>query len=268
MKSLLVFLVLALFAIAVQARHYTDKIETDKHKEDDLTQNADSGRDSRDGQMRHRRKRYNYNLNYGHDYPPPPYYIDRREYDRNQELMPQIWRLLDEISAFVRRPPPQPLPQVVYVPYPVPYPFAQKCQCNAQSTNVTAETRFPTLEDPNQNWGFTNTNQNEEDDGTDGSRPISLEPIRPQIVTERPQKEVDHGSEQETTTSNERTPNTLRGTKTCNAAILTCCNEEFMSDRKGCFTRIGCAMTFAKGNGCSKQSIAAAIEAFRREYSP
>lgn len=201
MKSVIVLLGLALCLVAVNARHYTDRIENEKRSDDDLTENAEPARDYRGGQMRHRRKRWQ--MNYGYDYPPPPnpYYPERRDYDRNQELIPQIWRLLDEISAYVRRPPPPPvLPQPIYVPYPVPYPVPQNCTCNVKivsQPNVTK--RFPDFEDINQNWGIADTNEevDEEDDG-DGSRPISFEPIKPKTPMTRPQPEVEHGSDQAT----------------------------------------------------------------------
>lgn len=201
MKSLAVFLGLALCIIAVHARHYSDRIENEK-RDDELTDNVETGRDHRASPSRHRRKRWQ--MNYGYDYPPPPnpYYPERRDYDRNQELIPQIWRLMDEISAYVRRPmlPPQP----IYVPYPVPYPVPQNCTCNVQvvgTPNVTK--RFPDMDDINQNWGIAETNEEEEieDDGSDGSRPISFDPIKPKTPMLRPPPAVEHGSNDANTVS-------------------------------------------------------------------
>ncbi|XP_028173829.1 uncharacterized protein LOC114362571 [Ostrinia furnacalis] len=267
MKSLAVFLCLALCIIAIHARHYNDRIENEK-RDDELTDNVESTKDYR-GQTRHRRKRWQ--MNYGYDYPPPPnpYYPDRRDYDRNQELIPQIWRLLDEISTYVRRPAYPPAP--IYVPYPVPYPVPQNCTCNVQmapTPNVTK--RFPDMDDINQNWGIAETNEEEDvadEDGNDGTRPISFDPIKPKTPMLRPQPEVEHGSNQ-ANVKQERVPmgngGTSKTTNACNAAILLCCSEK---QQKACFTRQGCSMTFARGNACTPQSIAAAIDSYRNAYT-
>lgn len=198
MKSLAILVGLALCLVAVHARHYTDRLENEKRADDD-SDNVESGKNYR-SQMRHRRKRWQ--MNYGYDYPPQPpnpYFLERRDYDRNQELIPQIWRLLDEISAYVKRPPPPPVPQPIYVPYPVPYPLPQNCNCNAQAPNIT--NRFPELEDVRQNWGIVTSQEADAiDDGNDGSRPISFEPIKPKRPMQRPQPEVEHGTNEAATT--------------------------------------------------------------------
>lgn len=65
----------------------------------------------------------------------------------------------------------------------------------------------------------------------------------------------------------ERVPPPSKSAGVCNAAILTCCSET-KQQQKACFTRLGCSMTYSRGNACSKQSIATAIESFQQAYSP
>ncbi|CAG9795253.1 unnamed protein product [Diatraea saccharalis] len=265
MKTLIIFTVL-LCIFGVHARN-TDKNE----RERSLNQQIDdisSIRDYRAGQMRHRRKRWQ--MNYGYDYPVPPnpYYPNRRVYENEQDLIPKILRLLDEIADYVKRPPPPPAPQPIYVPYPVPYPIPQNCTCNVRVSAVPNITRrFPVLEDSNQNWGIVDTNAEalEKDDPNDGARPISFEPIKPSRP-QRPPPKVEHGSTQEDITVTTQAPRYQRTTAdACNAAILMCCNDQHP---KACFTRSGCSMTYAGKNACSRESILATIEAYSRAYSP
>ncbi|KAL4705969.1 hypothetical protein ACJJTC_019324 [Scirpophaga incertulas] len=199
MKAATIFLAALICLVSVQARH-TARRDVERDTNDELNENIESVRDRRADQMRHRRKRWQ--MNYGYDYPPPPnpYYPVRNDYDRNQELIPQILRLLDEIAAYVRRPLPPAVPQPIYVPYPVPYPVPQphNCTCNIQiAGNPDVTSRFPVMEDTNQNWGLTDLNTQQEipDDGNDGARPISFDPIKP-IRPVRPPPAVEHGSSQ------------------------------------------------------------------------
>ncbi|RVE54140.1 hypothetical protein evm_001263 [Chilo suppressalis] len=272
MKSLTVYLAVLLCLVTVQARH-SDKNENERSVDGEQIEGISTIRDYRAGQMRHRRKRWQ--MNYGYDYPVPPnpYYPNRRVFENEQDLIPKILRLLDEIADYVKRPPLPPPPQPIYVPYPVPYPVPQNCTCNVQlTTNPNVTKRFPEIEDPNQNWGIVDTNAEalEKDDPNDGARPISFEPIKPQRPMRRPTPAVEHGSTQADTTYTTQAPRKDQSSGTsaaigCNAAILSCCNDQ---QPRACFTRMGCAMTYARRNACSLDSITAAIEAFKAAYSP
>lgn len=107
-----------------------------------------------------------------------PYFQSRRYYDQYQDdffgafdqhqTQMEILRKLDEILLYVRRPPPPPPPQYIYVRYPVP----SQCNCNRRPANVSSvpsvpsggvPERFPSMEDPNQNWGAEDTEYSEEE---------------------------------------------------------------------------------------------------------
>lgn len=151
--------------------------------------------------QRHKRRSWQNDYGYAYPQPPNPMYQDRRDYDQqnHQDPMPQIWRLLDEISSYVRRPPVSPPPQPVYIPYAVPYPIAQSCNCVTptgakEGVNLTFGNRFKDME-PEQDWGPADSNGNY-DDGDDGSRPISFAPVMPKRPLKRPSMQVEHGSTQ------------------------------------------------------------------------
>lgn len=188
----------------VNARHYGDlnNEEALENEEETLRRPKEHN-----GPARHRKKRWQ--MGYGYDYPPPRnQYSDIRDYDRsNQELL-HITRLLEEISAFIRRPQPPPPPQPIYIPYPMYFNYPQipgaPCNCVPQNGTqaggkvpIVAENRnkFKDM-DPNQNWGLVVSNENDYDDGSDGSRPISFDPIVPKQLMKRPVPKVDHGSKQ------------------------------------------------------------------------
>lgn len=189
MNTLALVLGLLLCLAMVNCRSFDDRRESDPISEVD-----DEGHKSHVA-GRHRRRRWQ--MNYGYDYSMPPYYPERREYDRNQQdLLPKIVRLLEEISVYVKRPqPPPPPPQPIYIPYPVPYPVIQYAPCatnGGKLPNIT--TRFPNFEDTNQNWGFTAEEETPLEG--DGSRPLSFDPIKPPRPLTRPAPPVDHGSVQ------------------------------------------------------------------------
>nr|AXY94852.1 GMPiso00278 [Galleria mellonella] len=335
MNTVTILFGILLCTAAANSRQYNDRVDTEVTS--DELDHIGKARDEAANKMRHRRRRWQ--SSYGYDYPPPPipYYPDRREYERpnqQQDLLPQILRLLDEISIYAKRPPPPPQP--IYVPYPVPYPVPQQCICQAKGTTEKTPTQVtpdvdkrikPEIEDERQNWGIVDSNTDSEyDDNGDGSRPISFEPIKPKRPMQRPPPDVDHGSSQAnndlqtqasinsktdtnlprtsslamsdtvllqpstTKTSNDRhlmlimevakqitnlqtqasinsktDTNLPRTSSTCNGAILSCCNHQ---QQKQCFTRLGCAMTFARGNACTQDSIATAIESFKIAYAP
>ncbi|XP_013200738.1 uncharacterized protein LOC106143247 [Amyelois transitella] len=275
MKYSIAFIGIILCITAVSCRHYN--AQENSGDTSDETEHITKAREFAANQMRHRRKRWQ--SNYGYDYAPPPpynlpYYPDRRDYDRNQDLMPQILRLLDEISNYIKRPPPPP-PQPIYVPYPVPYPVPQLCSCAAPSNgsnnpNVNNRLR-PPLEDSNQNWGLVESNdESDYEDGGDGSRPISFDPIKPKYPLQRPAPKVEHGSTQgdrdlSTQASTVSGSSSPKAANTCNVAVLSCCSGK---QQRACFTKFGCGMTYARGNACSSDSIAAALDSFKVAYAP
>nr|WED40945.1 putative silk protein 2 [Ephestia kuehniella] len=276
MKHFIALMGLLLCFTIVSCRHYNAKENTEESS--DETEHIAKAREFAANQMRHhRRKRWQ--SNYGYDYPPPPpyplpYYPDRRDYDRNnQDLLPQILRLLDEISSYIKRPPPPPQP--IYVPYPVPYPVPQVCSCavptnGSKNPNVDKRLR-PTLEDSNQNWGLVDSNDDADyEDGGDGSRPISFDPIKPKYPMQRPPPKVDHGSTQEdrdlsTQASAPALSSSPKAANMCNIAILSCCSGQ---QQRTCFTKFGCGMTYAKGNACTSDSINTALDSFKSAYAP
>lgn len=193
MQSLFVLLVVLFCIGEVFPRHVLEEINDPNLQSDQ----HDGIRKHTSDQNRHRRRRWQ--ANYGaYDYPLPPqhYYPERRDYDRNQQdLLPQIVRLLEEISAYVKRPQPSPMPQPIYIPYPVPYPVRQiEFGCKENTTKQpTVHNRFPVMEDTNQNWGFV-IDKDDDTDDLDGTRPISFDPIKPLRPMMRPQPNVEHGS--------------------------------------------------------------------------
>lgn len=229
---------------------------------------------------RHRRRRWQ--MNYGYDYPPLPYYQypERREYDRNnQELLQQISRLLEELSTYVHRPPPPPPPpQPIYIPYPIPYPRVSCNPANGDSkVNVSTRNDFLKGMDSNRIWGVAVTNDDDYDDGGDGSRPISFDPIVPKQVMKRPAPKVEHGSLQaahsteaprymdDAPAASARFPTP----GTCTATILSCCGISLSkSQKQQCFDNLGCSSTYADGSGCSSDSIQRALNSFSQAYAP
>ncbi|KAJ8733316.1 hypothetical protein PYW08_001614 [Mythimna loreyi] len=270
MNSLVLLLVVFICMGEVYPRHLLDDVDPDS-----LTPDQKDGVRKHSSDMnRHRRRRWQ--ANYGaYDYamPSPHYYPDRRDYDRNQQdLLPQIVRLLEEISTYVKRP--QPPPQPIYIPYPVPYPVPQYSSCSENTTKKPAiHSRFPQMEDTNQNWGFV-IDKDDETDDFDGTRPISFDPIKPVKPMKRPAPKVEHGSFTEDS-QHPTTPapqfaeqqGSLRTPSMCNAAILSCCADE-KPQQKLCFNNFGCGVSYDNGNACSDASINNALEAFKAAYSP
>lgn len=273
----LLFSVLLCLAI-VNCRSFEDR-----HAKD-LSEADDGGLKTHGSEHRHRRRRWQ--ANYGYDYRPsmPPYYPDARDYDRNQQqdLLPKIVRLLEEISDYIKRPqanipPIQQLPQPVYIP--VPYIIPQFVPCTATSAqNPNISSRFPEMEDTNQNWGFVPSNQIGRLPAGDGSRPISFEPIRPQGPMMRPPPAVEHGSVQAENQPTTKAPMTFEVDLPsedpveqipvmCKAAVLSCCADS-KPQQKQCFTNFGCTSTYDNGNACNTESVDEALAAFKAAYSP
>lgn len=192
--------------VVVSARHHgerpSDEIEQDDHSLK-IEDTAQKKRSDASNPARHRRKRWQ--MNYGYNYPPPDqsfYEPNRRDYDnKNQEYLPQIYRLLEEISAYVKRPAAVLPPQPIYVPYPIHVPVPQICECKSnkkpQVPDIT--NRWPIMEDPNQNWGFEDKEKGKTPDvdyEDDNTRPISFTPVKAEHPLSRKQPNVEHGSSQ------------------------------------------------------------------------
>lgn len=270
MNAITLIAVVLLCLSIVNGRSFDDRREPEK-----LSEIENDGIKTHNTQMRHRKRRWQ--GNYGYDYPAPipPYYPERRDYDRNQQdLLPKIVRLLEEISAYVRHPQPPPPPQPIYIPYPVPYPVPQYIACTSSTSSTSSKNpnvtiRFPDMEDTNQNWGIVVDEENNEDIG-DGSRPISFDPIKPKRPMKRITPKVEHGSVQ--SDSQQVTPapkfeDSAQGQipNMCNAAIISCCSNK---NQMQCFSNFGCGDTYYNGKACSSDSINEALEAFKVAYSP
>ncbi|CAB3239402.1 unnamed protein product [Arctia plantaginis] len=276
MMNTLALLVGVLLCLTVASgRSFEEKLDSDSLTLSDLEPQVPK----RHGQeIRHRKRRWQ--TSYGYDYPAPgpAYYPERRDYDR-QDLLPKIVKLLEEISYNLRRPQPPPPPQPpIYIPYPVPYYVPQYLPCaptSGKKPNVTS--RFPDMEDTNQNWGFVMNQKDNVLPPGNGARPISFDPIRPPQAMLRPTPDVEHGSEQ---TDNQHTTQAPRfehnsdssgmlgrAPDMCNAAILSCCTGDQQSQRE-CFRNFSCGIIYGTDKICSPESINEALEAFKAAYSP
>ncbi|KAJ0178709.1 hypothetical protein K1T71_005484 [Dendrolimus kikuchii] len=293
MNTIVLLLAGLLCVVVVNGRHYEDGNQPDNVEDQQFE--ARRYRE-RSGEQRHRRRRWQ--MGYGYDYQPHSHYPERRNsYDRNEDYVPQIFKLLDDLSDLLKRnqqPSPPPPPQPIYVPYPVPYPVPQYINCKPTTTDRTEDNKNeeknqtvtgvpprinvpgPIMEDERQNWGIiTNDNMDYEDDGNDGARPISFDPIKPKIILTRPPPEVDHGSSQaEATTRKARVPiNSAQSVSKsanpgpCNAAIISCCNIADELKQRECFSSVGCA-TSAQSGTCSQEAINRAFDSFKLAYSP
>lgn len=193
-KLILLFGVL-ICLVAVNARHYVDR-NADDTSEDHETLKP------RERMSSHRRKRWQ--SSYGYDYPPPSfYYPDRRDDRYNQETIQNIYRLLEDISSYIRRAPqpPPPPPQPIFIPYPVAFPTKTTCKTPQNSSaivpNPDRRNTFTDIMDQNRNWGFVAPVEDYgSDDDNDGARPISFEPLIPKQLMKRPSPQVEHGSQQ------------------------------------------------------------------------
>lgn len=185
--------------VAVNARHLREENDEAIENEEETLQRPRE----HNAQARHRKRRWQ--MNNGYEYAPPSYYHpDRRDFDRNgQDVLQHVSKLLEEISAYIRRPPPPPPPQPIYIPYPMylNYPQIPSTPCYPQNRTggemPSPEKRIDIKKmDPNRIWGVAVSNENDYDDGSDGSRPISFDPIVPKQFMKRPPPKVDHGSVQ------------------------------------------------------------------------
>ncbi|XP_049870228.1 uncharacterized protein LOC126369703 [Pectinophora gossypiella] len=260
MNTHLLVLGVLLCLMAVDARHFGE--QADQVSTDDDQAHVVKARESGD---RHRRKRYH--INYGYDYQPPanPFYppYRRESYDRNPDLLPEIYRLLDEISAYVRRPQPPP-PQPIYIPYAVPYPI-----CNCPAATPTAKpnitNRFPEMDDSNQNWGLVDEGTQEEEG--DGSRPLSFTPITPKRPLKRPQVNLEHGTQHGREAA--ASPSIqARVPVMCDVFSLSCCGNGSPAQQRECLISNGCPETYDNGRGCSQERLLKIIDAYSKAYAP
>lgn len=197
MKFVILLLGIFFCLAAVSGRNLRDDNE---ETDSDVEENSHHGKEQNLGSRHRRRSRQSF-FDYNNYYPQYDY---RRENARQEELLTQIVRLLDEISSYNRRPPPPPPPpQPIYIPYPVPYPVPQYVACKSNkpisdtsNVNITAfPPRWPDLEDDNQNWGLIPEDIPESVGVSDGSRPINFDPIPPSYDVAKPPS-VEHGSSQ------------------------------------------------------------------------
>ncbi|CAG4916346.1 unnamed protein product [Colias eurytheme] len=209
--------------------------------------------------MRHRRRSRQSHYDFWN-----PYSFDiRRDYDRRQDdVLAQIFRQLEELSAYVKRPPPPP----IYIPYPVIYSVPQysPCNCKPSKPNITLPDRLPEMEDENQNWGpiLEETPEEGFDSDDDGTRPIVLKPIG----SNRPSQSLpplEHGSSQAGMETTTRASVKMPGM--CQAAVLFCCKLE---QQQKCFTKYGCQRTYRSGLACRPEVIKRVIAEFAEAYSP
>lgn len=195
-KLLLLFGVL-ICLVAVSARHNVDQTADEVSDDQDILNLKP--RERRSG---HRKRRWQ--SSYGYDYPQPSFYYPERRDDRNnQETIQNIYRLLEDISSYLRRiPPPPPPPQPIYIPYPVA--VTTKVSCTPQSKtpqnssdpDVGPRNTFTDSMDQNRNWGIVAPQPIDVGNGNDGARPISFVPLVPRQFMSRPAPEVEHGSQQ------------------------------------------------------------------------
>lgn len=270
-KLILLFGVLICF-MAVNARHYADR-RADEESDDQGTLKP-----REHGPGRKRR----WQSSYGYEYQAPSYYYPERRDERyNQETIQHIYRLLEDISSYLRRmPPPTPPPQPIYIPYPVALPTQVTCKTPENSTNpdLTRRNQFTDNMDQNRNWGIVAPQEEDYGNEFDGARPISFNPFVPRQLMKRPAPEVEHGSKQSShvteaphfapapaaQSSASRATPVIPGM--CNAAILSCCGISGDQQRQ-CFDNVGCVDNY-NDSTCTTDSIQKAIDSFRTAYAP
>lgn len=259
MKTL-VFLLPLLYLVSARNLHDLSEDQdvegTDEH---DLLKNI---KDSSSNPMRHRRKsRQSF---YGNS----PYYYDNtvRDYLHNQdEMLNRIVRLLDELVIYSRRPPaPPPQPQIVYIPYPMPYPVPQYRKCLQTPSKVNFTDRIPDLEDPNMNWGLVPVEVEDDDDGNDGTRPVSFDPVKTDEPVPAPPP-VEHGSQQAGVDVTTQAPKPKPGI--CKAAIIVCCDLRTKREQQNCFSNYGCLKTYGTGVACKPKVIKQVLDEFADAYA-
>lgn len=286
-----------------------EKADAEKETPLTLTEENNDNTDTTQGQ---RQKRfYNY---YGYGFPPmnPVIYPNRDDqygqYGYEDPIL-QIQRRLQDIAAISRASnynanvqPPFPfgshfpiLFPVIFIPYvncectPNETPGNQTQPPNENTTNPDVFTRFPQMEDENQNWGLVANDTDNEEEGEDFTRPISFEPILPNRPISRPPPSVEHGSSQAgsdgannqatstpiTTTirpqSNpprpmqNRPPSVpLEPPSACDGAILSCCHQSQVT--YDCFNLSGCPDPSSYGNPCEISVILRVINRFQMYY--
>ncbi|CAG4993759.1 unnamed protein product [Parnassius apollo] len=224
---------------------------------------------------RRRRTRHSRQIFYGYDYPWPSSYESHKNLRLLEEILFQVKKLTEEVSGSLKRQqagytPPQP----IYIPYPVYIPaLGSKCfdGVNNNLSNVPdTDSRFPVIFDKNQIWGIDQGENTVDNDDSDGTRPISLEPVNSNRPQGRPIPSVEHGSSQAgdvTTAAPTLAKSPAREPGICEAAILSCCRFRDLK-QKECFTEYGCVKTYSTGVACSPKAIQAVIQNFKNAYAP
>ncbi|XP_011566504.3 uncharacterized protein LOC105396217 [Plutella xylostella] len=245
-----------LCVVSVSGRHHgSDAGEVGAREEP-----AEAGRRAREGHLRRRRKRWQAGFG-GYEYHQPaiPFYEnERRDHYNQQDLQLQIFRLLDELTAYVRRPPPPPQP--IYIPYPVPYAIPQTCQCGPSGNNSAVPglpNRFPEMADPNQNWGQVAVDS---DSDEKYDRPISFVPITPDPLDQVPFATSAPASRPLAVPA--------KNPGACDAAVVSCCRPNYSPEKQlQCFRSLRCGASFTQ-NSCSGKSVKSVLELFAKAYAP
>lgn len=286
-----------------------EKADTELETPLSLTEENEDSTDTIQGQ---RQKRFfNY---YGYGFPPmnPVIYPNRDDqygqYGYEDPIV-QIQRRLQDIAAIARTSNynlnVQPFPfggqfpilfPVIFIPYvncgctPNQPPDNQTQVPNENGTYPDLSTRFPQMEDENQNWGvFVNGTEVTDNQEEDFTRPISFVPVLPDRPTSRPPPAVEHGSSQAgsggtnnqastttTTTTIRPEPNpprpiqnrppsaSLDPPSACDGAILSCCHQPQVT--YDCFAVAGCPDPTSYGNPCEVDVILRVINRFQMYY--
>lgn len=288
------------------------KIEkTDAEPETPLTLTEENN-DNTDTTQGQRQKRF-FN-HYGYGFPPmnPVIYPNRdNQYGQYgyEDPIVQIERRLQDIAGIARTsnynfnvPPPLPpgghfpiLFPIIFIPYvsckctPNQTPGNQTQPPKSNGTNPDLSTRFPVLEDENQNWGPVTNGTETDYQEEDFTRPISFDPILPERPMNRPPPNVEHGSSQSGSGATTNRPTSTFTTTTirpqfnpprptqnippsvsreppsaCDGAILSCCHQPEVT--YNCFTSSGCPDPSSYGNPCAADVILRVINRFQTYY--
>lgn len=178
-------------------------LNDDNLESDDDERQEKHGRDHTNSQMRHRRRPRQSYYNHFSSYNPYDDFYGRRRDDRRdyynrqqEELLSRILDQIEELSIHIKKaqsPPPVPPPQIIYLP--IFYPVSQ-CLNQTKPFIPDLPVRWNISNDKNQNWGLVPGDLGmDDDDGSDGSRPINLDPVISDEPTAKPPP-VEHGSSQ------------------------------------------------------------------------
>ncbi|XP_034829882.1 uncharacterized protein [Maniola hyperantus] len=270
MKRIVVLLAIIFYVTMVRGRNLND----DNLESEDIDDGHQDKhvRDHTNSQMRHRRRpRQSYYNHFSSYNPYDDFYgrrrDDRRDYSSRQqeELLSRILEQIEELSIHIKKaqsPPPAPPPQIIYVPLPYPVP---QCINPTKPFTPNLTDRWNNMNDKNQNWGLIPGNLGmDNDDGSDGSRPINLDPVVSDEPTVKPPP-VEHGSSQAGMTT--ARPNFSEPGR-CKAAILVCCQDTSDREKQQCFANYGCNKTYSLARSCDPNVLKRVIAEFAEAYAP